>query len=175
MVAVIAHSLSHRLFTCSLLLLLTFRSTEMDKWTQEQLKTMQMGGNENARNFFKDKGWSDVSAKVRLVLGNGIGRGASPFFSNAIAQLSQSYTTAAAAATAAACSDRSTRNTPPARRRCTSSTLLAWCTAGRARRTTTTTAPRRTTAAAAAALALAPPPRKALSSQSSCRRPRPLR
>jgi hypothetical protein len=26
---------------------------------------MQVGGNENARNFFKDKGWSDVSAKVR--------------------------------------------------------------------------------------------------------------
>ena len=36
----------------------------MDKWTAEQLKTMQMGGNENARNFFRDKGWVGVSAKV---------------------------------------------------------------------------------------------------------------
>jgi len=42
------------------------RSTEMDKWTAEQIKTMTVGGNENARNFFKDKGWNDhQSAKVR--------------------------------------------------------------------------------------------------------------
>ena len=39
----------------------------MDKWTAEQMKTMQVGGNEAARNFFKDKGWSsDVSAQVRV-------------------------------------------------------------------------------------------------------------
>ncbi len=42
------------------------RSTDMDKWTAEQLKTMTVGGNDNARQFFKDKGWDDLtSAKVR--------------------------------------------------------------------------------------------------------------
>lgn len=41
------------------------RSTEMDKWTAEQMKTMAVGGNEAARNFFKDKGWTDhQSAKA---------------------------------------------------------------------------------------------------------------
>ena len=37
----------------------------MDKWTAEQMKTMAVGGNEAARNFFKDKGWTDhQSAKA---------------------------------------------------------------------------------------------------------------
>jgi hypothetical protein len=40
------------------------RSTELDKWTHEQLKIMTVGGNENARQFFRDKGWEDFGTKV---------------------------------------------------------------------------------------------------------------
>lgn len=45
------------------------RSTELDKWTAEELKCMQLGGNEVARAFFKDKGWNEASgsSKVRWV------------------------------------------------------------------------------------------------------------
>jgi len=38
----------------------------MDKWTADQMKTMQVGGNELARNFFKDKGWTDISASAKV-------------------------------------------------------------------------------------------------------------
>jgi hypothetical protein len=41
------------------------RSCDMDKWTTEQLRVMTVGGNENARQFFRDKGWEDMTAKVR--------------------------------------------------------------------------------------------------------------
>jgi hypothetical protein len=54
-------------------------STEMDKWTAEQLKTMAVGGNEAARNFFKDKGWTDhQSAKVRWIGWGGCQRSGRP-------------------------------------------------------------------------------------------------
>ena len=66
----IAHSvvmyILHNGRCCPTLSCLRCRSTEMDKWTAEQMKTMSVGGNEAARNFFKDKGWTDhQSAKVR--------------------------------------------------------------------------------------------------------------
>ncbi|QCD90775.1 ADP-ribosylation factor GTPase-activating protein 2/3 [Vigna unguiculata] len=34
-------------------------STNLDMWTPEQLKTMSLGGNNRARNFFKQHGWTD--------------------------------------------------------------------------------------------------------------------
>jgi len=40
------------------------RSTELDKWTPDELKAMVAGGNEAARQFFRDKGWTDMTAKV---------------------------------------------------------------------------------------------------------------
>ena len=42
------------------------RSTELDKWTATELKAMVVGGNESARTFFRDKGWTEnnTSAKV---------------------------------------------------------------------------------------------------------------
>lgn len=44
-----------------------YSSCELDKWTKEQLKIMELGGNENARKFFKEKGWSaTVAGKVRI-------------------------------------------------------------------------------------------------------------
>lgn len=59
---------------CSLFILLHFpslsavhcSSTELDKWTPDELRAMVVGGNDAARAFFRDKGWTDMlSAKVR--------------------------------------------------------------------------------------------------------------
>ncbi|OQR84835.1 ADP-ribosylation factor GTPase-activating protein [Achlya hypogyna] len=36
------------------------RSTDMDEWTEEQLLTMQLGGNNEARKFFKQHGVTDM-------------------------------------------------------------------------------------------------------------------
>jgi ADP-ribosylation factor GTPase-activating protein 2/3 len=38
------------------------RSTELDKWTHEQLRIMTVGGNDAARAFFSEKGWDAGSS-----------------------------------------------------------------------------------------------------------------
>lgn len=41
-----------------------YRSTDLDKWTAEQIKAMTVGGNEAARQFFKDKGYDTMGTEV---------------------------------------------------------------------------------------------------------------
>jgi ADP-ribosylation factor GTPase-activating protein 2/3 len=38
------------------------RSIDMDEWNEEQLKTMQVGGNSEARKFFKQYGYHDMTS-----------------------------------------------------------------------------------------------------------------
>lgn len=42
------------------------RSVELDEWTPEQLKTMQLGGNGNAASFFRNNGVRDLHIKVNI-------------------------------------------------------------------------------------------------------------
>jgi ADP-ribosylation factor GTPase-activating protein 2/3 len=45
------------------------RSVDLDEWTPEQLKTMQLGGNANAATFFRNNGVRDLHIKVlKMVL-----------------------------------------------------------------------------------------------------------
>lgn len=45
------------------------RSTGLDKWKRKHLMAMCVGGNANAREFFKAKGFGDLNSKVsKLVL-----------------------------------------------------------------------------------------------------------
>ena len=41
------------------LLMLSHRSCDLDEWTHEQLEIMRLGGNDNARSFFKKHGLTD--------------------------------------------------------------------------------------------------------------------
>jgi ADP-ribosylation factor GTPase-activating protein 2/3 len=40
------------------------RSCDLDEWTNEQLETMRISGNGNARNFFKKHGVTDEQMTV---------------------------------------------------------------------------------------------------------------
>ena len=45
------------------------RSVELDRWTAAEIKAMTVGGNEAARAFFRDKGWTEVgSSQVRTAV-----------------------------------------------------------------------------------------------------------
>ena len=46
---------------------LPFSSTDLDKWTNEQLKIISYGGNDAARTFFKAMGCGDPHIQVRFV------------------------------------------------------------------------------------------------------------
>lgn len=44
---------------------LTFvRSVDLDEWTQRQIDAMRIGGNDNAKKFFKKHGVTDFYTKV---------------------------------------------------------------------------------------------------------------
>lgn len=44
---------------------LTFvRSVDLDEWTQRQIDAMRIGGNDNAKKFFKKQGVTDFHNKV---------------------------------------------------------------------------------------------------------------
>jgi ADP-ribosylation factor GTPase-activating protein 2/3 len=46
---------------------LTFvRSVDLDEWTQRQIDAMRIGGNDNAKKFFKKQGVTDFHNKVCL-------------------------------------------------------------------------------------------------------------
>ena len=48
---------------------LTFvRSVDLDEWTQRQIDAMRIGGNENAKKFFKKQGVTNFNDKVRVLL-----------------------------------------------------------------------------------------------------------
>ncbi len=41
------------------------RSCDLDEWTNEQLEIMKIGGNANAKSFFKKHGLTDAQMMVR--------------------------------------------------------------------------------------------------------------
>jgi ADP-ribosylation factor GTPase-activating protein 2/3 len=46
---------------------LTFvRSTDLDEWTQKQIDAMRLGGNGNAREYFRKHGFSDLNGGTKL-------------------------------------------------------------------------------------------------------------
>ena len=40
------------------------RSVDLDEWTQRQIDSMRLGGNANARKYFRDHGLTDMHAKI---------------------------------------------------------------------------------------------------------------
>lgn len=40
------------------------RSVDLDEWTQRQVDAMRLGGNENARKYFREKGMTDMHGKI---------------------------------------------------------------------------------------------------------------
>lgn len=40
------------------------RSIDLDEWTQRQIDAMRLGGNENARKYFRDHGLTDMHGKI---------------------------------------------------------------------------------------------------------------
>lgn len=40
------------------------RSVDLDEWTQRQIDAMRLGGNANARKYFREKGMTDMHAKI---------------------------------------------------------------------------------------------------------------
>merc|ERR1712157_186821 len=40
------------------------RSVDLDEWTQRQIDAMRLGGNENARQFFRSHGLTDMHGKI---------------------------------------------------------------------------------------------------------------
>jgi ADP-ribosylation factor GTPase-activating protein 2/3 len=40
------------------------RSLDLDEWTQRQIDAMRLGGNGNARKYFREHGWTDMYGKI---------------------------------------------------------------------------------------------------------------